>query len=137
MKNKVYDMVLLPEKQLAELAIATSQKLASLGAHFTLQAHVLQAVQTLRAGNLPGYEQKLRNASGVKKDNLTAYGYDAIGELFRPHITLTRLTNTTELPADLLPPVAEFSGTFTALALYEMGQNGTCVKQVFTADLTA
>jgi Protein of unknown function (DUF1045) len=206
MQNTVYDIVLLPENRLAELAIGTSQTLASLGTHFTLQkdtyvphlslymvrisqeqlpqviaclqhmaarsalvhatatsynvgkgfgagyidpqyektaqltalqAQVLQLVEPLRSGHLPGHEQKLQNASGVKKQNLETYGYDAIGELFRPHMTLTRFTREIALPVDLLPQVVEFSGTFNAVGLYEMGQHGTCVKQVFAADLTA
>lgn len=199
MKNTVYDIVLLPENRLAELAIATSQTLASLGTHFTLQkdtyvphlslymvrisqeqlpqviaclqhmaaqyapvqaiatsynvgkgfgagyidpqyektaelialqAHVLQAVEPLRNGHLPGHEQKLQNASAVKKQNLETYGYDAIGELFRPHMTLTRFTREIALPQHLLPPVSEFSGMFNAVGIYEMGQNGTCVRIV-------
>lgn len=101
-----------------------------------LQQVVIEAVNPIRAGMRQKDIAKMADARGVKLDNLKDYGYPAIGELFRPHVTLTRLKEHKPEALEVLPDIHEFSGTFTRLGLFEMGDNGTCVRQIKTIDLS-
>jgi hypothetical protein len=97
----------------------------------TLQNKVIAAVNPLRAGMRESDIRKMQDAEGIKLDNLQNYGYPAIGSLFRPHITLTRLKEHNPKVFELLPQdVSEFSGEFDRLGLFEMGENGTCVRKI-------
>jgi len=75
---------------------------------------------------------------GEVRANLERYGYDEIGRLFRPHIAFTRFLQR-DLRIDLgtLPSPLAFSGEFSHLGLYEMGEHGTCTSGVVDLDLTA
>lgn len=70
------------------------------------------------------------------RDNLDQYGYDEIGELFRPHITVTRFQRRDQNvdPVEL-PPAESFTATFATLALCVMGEHGTCTDVVETFEL--
>jgi hypothetical protein len=74
--------------------------------------------------------------SGEARENMERYGYDEIGGLFRPHITLTCFTQR-DLETDItpLPSASEFDDTASRLALFEMWENGTCTKPVATFPL--
>nr|WP_062331863.1 hypothetical protein [Herbidospora sakaeratensis] len=68
--------------------------------------------------------------------NLDRHGYDEIGGLFRPHITLTRFRDRgRQVPADLLPPVGSFDEVYRTLALCVMGEHGTCTEVVEVVEL--
>jgi 2'-5' RNA ligase len=76
--------------------------------------------------------------SGEARENLERYGYDEIGELFRPHITCTRFKQRYhKADTAALPPPAALSAVFLTLGLYEMGEHGTCTRTVFTTPLAA
>lgn len=105
-----------------------------------LQKDIIANVNALRTG-MPEKDpvghylvEWLPKTSGEVRENLEKYGYDEIGTLFRPHITLTRFINhDQELTEDYLmklPLALELSGTFTTLAVYEMGDHGTCIREV-------
>lgn len=96
----------------------------------SLQERAIATFNSLRAGMRESDKAKMADASGVKLVNLQKYGYPAAGELFRPHITLTKFP--VELTPDLsaLPPVETFSGVFDRVGLFEMGQNGTCIRKI-------
>lgn len=95
-----------------------------------LQERVITTFNSLRAGMRESDKAKMLDATGLKLENLQKYGYPAVGALFRPHITLTKF------PIDITPdlsglPVSEgFSGIFDRLGLFEMGQNGTCIRKI-------
>lgn len=96
-----------------------------------LQNKVVEAVNPIRAGMRESDIKKMQDAEGIKLDNLKKYGYPAIGELFRPHITLTRLKEHNPKVLELLPQdVTTFSGVFDRLGLFEMGDNGTCIRKI-------
>lgn len=96
-----------------------------------LQNRVIEAVNPLRAGMRESDIRKMQDAKGLKLENLQKYGYPAIGELFRPHITLTRTKEHKPEVLELLPKdVSEFSGLFDRIGLFEMGENGTCVRKI-------
>jgi len=96
----------------------------------SLQERAIATFNSLRAGMRESDKAKMADASGVKLVNLQKYGYPAAGELFRPHITLTKFP--VELTPDLsgLPSVEAFSGIFDRVGLFEMGQNGTCIRKI-------
>jgi len=96
-----------------------------------LQGSIIEAVNPLRAGMRESDVRKMQDAEGLKLENLQKYGYPAIGELFRPHITLTRLKEHNPKVLDLLPQdISTFSGVFDRLGLFEMGENGTCIRKI-------
>lgn len=95
-----------------------------------LQARVVAVFNELRAGMRESDKQKMADATGTKLKNLQEYGYPAIGELFRPHITLAKFPVDVEPDLSVLSSAADFDGTFTRLGLFEMGQNGTCIRKI-------
>jgi 2'-5' RNA ligase len=75
--------------------------------------------------------RKMQDATGIKLENLQKYGYPAVGKLFRPHITLTRLKEHNPKVLEVLPPkVDTFSGILDSIGLFEMGENGTCIRKI-------
>lgn len=100
-----------------------------------LQDTVVASINPLRAGMREKDVAKMQDATGLKLENLQKYGYPSVGKLFRPHVTLTRLTAHKPEVLSLLPDIATFNGSFTRLGLYEMGNNGTCVREITTFEL--
>ena len=96
----------------------------------SLQEQVIAVFNGLRAGMRESDKVKMADATGLKFENLQKYGYPAAGDLFRPHITLTKFP--VEITPDLskLPSPEAFSGKFDRLGLFEMGQNGTCIRKI-------
>jgi hypothetical protein len=103
----------------------------------TLQMAVVHAINPVRQGAMRENDKaRLTDATGLAKENLETYGYVNVGELFRPHLTLTRFLDETPVDtAALLPAATEFSGQFTRLGLFEMGTNGTCVREIGSWEL--
>jgi hypothetical protein len=95
-----------------------------------LQQQVLDAVNPIRDGLRPQDEARLKTAAGQVLESLQKYGYRGTGIAFRPHVTLTRFKHEQEFDTTLLTPFSEFTGSFSALGLFEMGDNGTCVRQI-------
>lgn len=100
-----------------------------------LQQTVVTAFNLLRAGMRESDMAKMADATGLKLENLQKYGYPAVGELFRPHVTLTKFPAETEPDLSVLPSPTIFTGRFTKLGLFEMGENGTCIRRIATFDL--
>lgn len=102
-----------------------------------LQEDVIGAVNPLRDGirahdpvGRP-IQQRMAAVSGELRENFEKSGYDEVGSYFNPHITLARLNEPASGSAGSnMPALSEFSGTFSKLALYRMGDNGTCVSKV-------
>jgi 2'-5' RNA ligase len=63
--------------------------------------------------------------------NIHDYGYADAFELFRPHVTLTRLIDP-RVGMDVAKTIRWEMPTFTAnaLVLYEMGEHGTCTSLI-------
>ncbi|HEX5496390.1 MAG TPA: hypothetical protein VFX70_17645 [Mycobacteriales bacterium] len=106
-----------------------------------LQHAVVTAAEPLRRGRLrevdpageplAGLVERLRREEpdGDRLRQLLDYGYDEIGDRFRPHVTLA-------WPADGAPPsLADlpgpdaFSGVLVDLAVHGMAGNGTCTTR--------
>lgn len=103
----------------------------------SLQNQVVNVFNGLRAGMRESDKAKMTDATDLKLENLKRYGYPAIGELFRPHITLTKFPAEIEPDLSVLPPPTIFTGVFDRIGLFEMGQNGTCIRKIAEFKLEA
>lgn len=95
-----------------------------------LQMAVIEAVNPLRDGIREKDQTKMLEAVGFARDNFEKYGYQYVGKLFRPHSTITRFENDKVIDTKALPDHSQFSGQFVKLGLFEMGDNGTCVREL-------
>lgn len=95
-----------------------------------LQAQVIETLNPLRDGMFEADRQRMEAAAGVELENYQKYGYKHVGELFRPHITLSRLVKPQPDVVEFLPDYSQFNGTFDRLGIYEMSDHGTCVRKV-------
>lgn len=95
-----------------------------------LQDQIISAINPLRDGLMEDDVERLQAATGVTRTNLEQYGYVYAKALFRPHLTLTRFTDENEVSAEGLPDPTTFSGRFLELGLFELGDNGTCIRKV-------
>jgi len=95
-----------------------------------LQMTVVNAINPIRDGMREKDKARLLTSTGLEHDNVERYGYRSIGELFAPHLTLTRFTQNEPISTGSLPNLNTFSGKFVKLGLFEMGDNGTCVRKI-------
>lgn len=95
-----------------------------------LQQRVINDFNPIRSGMRESDIVKMRDATGPKLRNLQQWGYPSVGELFRPHMTLTRLKEYNSAALNVLPEITTFSGHFNRIGLFEMGPNGTCVRLI-------
>jgi len=101
----------------------------------TLQDIVVTALNPIRDGMRPKDKARMLEAKGLAYDNFELFGYKYVGELFRPHITFTRFNEDQPEAEKELPPVSEFDGTFTRIGLFEMGDDGTCIREIGSWEL--
>lgn len=101
----------------------------------TLQQQVVTALNPIRDGMREKDKASMLEPSGVAFENIQNFGYKYVGELFHPHITLTRFSKAQPEAESLLPELPTFNGMFTKLGLFETGDNGTCIRQIDCWDL--
>ncbi len=101
----------------------------------SLQQQVIAALNPIRGGMQENHKARMLQATGLVLKNFQNYGYKYVGELFRPHITFTRFGETQPEVESLLPELSTFGGSFTKLGLFEIGDNGTCVRKIVEFDL--
>ena len=71
--------------------------------------------------------------SPEQMDNFSQFGYDKLGKLFSPHLTITRLKDgkaAERLAKTLIPPESVQRFTVTELGLFKSGEHGTCQKML-------
>jgi hypothetical protein len=95
-----------------------------------LQMSIVNAINPIRDGLRENDKERMKEATGLALENFRQYGWNTIGELYRPHLTLTRFIQAVESPEAVLPNPSEFNGLFPKLGLFAMGENGTCIKQL-------
>lgn len=100
-----------------------------------LQMEVVHAINPIRDGMREKDKARMLTLVGQERENLEKYGYRAVGELFRPHITFTRFANGQSIDTADLPQSSDFNGRFTKIGLFEMGDNGTCAREIATFEL--
>lgn len=102
----------------------------------SLQQQVITTLNPMRDSMREKDKTRMLEASGLALENFQNYGYKYVGELFRPHITFTRFSEIQPEAESLLPELTTFDGLFTKLGLFEMGDNGTCVRKIVEFDLS-
>lgn len=102
-----------------------------------LQDTVIRALNPIRDGMRKKDIERMRTAHGVALENFQTYGYKYVGELFRPHLTLSRFKNDNPRALEVLGQLSDFGGACLQLGIFEMGDNGTCVRKIKTFDLIA
>lgn len=95
-----------------------------------LASEVVKLVNPLRDGMRAKDRKRMGSATGLALSNYQKYGYKNVGELFRPHISLTRFSDENPIDTSPLPQIEQYSGLFNQLAIFEMGDNGTCVRKI-------
>jgi len=100
-----------------------------------LQTKVIAALNLVRDGMLGKDVERMKTATGLTLENYQNYGYNYVGELFRPHITLTRFGSEQQAAVELLPDISTFNGVFDRIGLFEMGDNGTCIREIGSWEL--
>lgn len=100
-----------------------------------LQNDVITALNPIRDGMREKDKARMLEATGLALQNFEKYGYKYVGELFRPHITFTRFSELQSEAENVLPSPSDFSGGFPKIGLFEMGDNGTCIRKIAEFDL--
>jgi len=95
-----------------------------------LQMDVVHALNPIRDGLRQKDIDRLPEAVGIERENILTYGYRSVGEKFAPHITITRFTDRKDIDLVTLPDVSTFKATFSKIGIFEMGENGTCIKKI-------
>jgi hypothetical protein len=101
----------------------------------SLQAGVIEKCNPLRLGLPKASEHSLANSEGEARSNLEMYGYKPCGKLFRPHMTFTRFSKDVSVLPEGLPDPHYFSGSFVAVGLFKIDENGTCISRVASYEL--
>lgn len=102
-----------------------------------LQTTVIGAINPIRDGMRAKDHARLLEATGQARQNLEQYGYRGVGDLFRPHLTFTRFADSQSIDTSSLPQLSQFNGIFPSLGLFEMGDNGTCIRKIAEFPLEA
>jgi hypothetical protein len=100
-----------------------------------LQHVVVAALNPVRDGMREKDKERMVEATGLALENYKDYGYKYVGELFRPHITISRLTGQKPEALNGLGDLAQYSGSFSKIGLFEMGDNGTCIRKIGSWEL--
>ena len=95
-----------------------------------LQMHIVNAINPLRDGMREKDLERLQTATGKVRDSLEKYGYWGIGELYKPHLSLTLFTENRKIDDKSLPDPQVFSGKFATLGLSEQGRLGTMIRKI-------
>ena len=99
-----------------------------------LQMDVVHALNPIRDGLRQKDIDRLPEAVGIERENILTYGYRSVGEKFTPHITITRFADRKDIDLTTLPDVSTFKATFSKIGIFEMGENGTCVRKIAEFD---
>jgi len=99
-----------------------------------LQAEVIKAMNPVRDGMRAKDKARMQEATGLARKNYEEYGWQSVGDLFRPHLTLGRLKSNDASALELLGGSSQFDGAFLKLGLFETGDNGTAIRKIFEFD---
>jgi hypothetical protein len=100
-----------------------------------LQMAVVEAINPIRDDMREKDKARMFEATGKIRENFEQYGYDGVGELFRPHLTFTRFAGGQAIEIASLPKPDQFSGEFAKLGLFERGAGGTCMRKIAEFEL--
>jgi len=102
-----------------------------------LQMAVVNAINPIRDDLRESDKVRMLTETGKVRENIEKYGYRGVGELFRPHVSFTRFADEAaiDLAGVTLPQPESFAGQFTRLGLFEMGENGECLRKIAAFEL--
>jgi len=99
------------------------------------QMKVVQSLNSVRDGLREKDKARLETSEGEELNNLLTYGYRSIGKAFHPHLTFTRFVASHKDIKSDLPDIKLFEGVYSKLAIFELGDNGTCVHEIKSWEL--
>jgi len=100
-----------------------------------LQMDVVNAINPIRDGLRDRDKERLKLATGRERENIEQYGYRSIDDLFAPHITITRFKSREDIDTTKLKNINDLTTRFTKIGVFEMGDNGTCIRQIMEFNL--
>lgn len=100
-----------------------------------LQEAVIKAVNPIRDGMREKSKERMKEAEGLALKNFQNYGYQYVGELFRPHLTITRLRAENPEALKALGDLSQYSGAFWKIGLFAMGDHGTATRKLADFEL--
>jgi hypothetical protein len=100
-----------------------------------LQDLTVTALNPIRDGMRENDKPRMTEATGLALENFKKYGWNTVGDLYRPHLTLTRFSKEQSNPQDYLGAASEFNGEFPILGLFESGENGTAIHHIASFNL--
>lgn len=94
--------------------------------HIDIQMKFIEKINPLREGLVPSVLETLLDIPEEEKRNIKLYGYPAVGERFRPHVTITRAKNPDDA-RKMLNFLGELKYSFEAksIILGYSGEHGT------------
>lgn len=95
-----------------------------------IQMSVINALNPIRDGLRDKDKERILTSTEEEKEVILKYGYRSVDKYFEPHLTFTRFKNPQENISDALLDMKMFGGSFPEFGIYEMGDNGTCVREV-------
>ena len=95
-----------------------------------IQNKIIELLNPVRIGLREKDQLRLQTATGTERENLLTYGYRSIGLQFFPHVTLTRFKTEQKETIGQLAAIESFEGIFNRIGIFQMGDNGTCIREV-------
>ncbi len=96
----------------------------------SIQEQIIHALNSVRDGLRERDVEKLPTATGETLFNINTFGYRSVGNLFFPHLTFTRFKNEQKDVLKTLPSKDIFEGKYNRIGIFELGDNGTCIREV-------
>jgi hypothetical protein len=95
-----------------------------------LQTDIVKLLNPLRDGLIRIKDKdRLEQLSKEEQENLQNWGDRTVSSQFRPHLTLSRLKDPNSMSPSNLPQ-KDFSFEVNKIGIFELGDHGTCIKQI-------
>ena len=108
--------------------IASSQKVMHLESNRYRQHHGFIGVGYEKTNGIEKLQETIITAVTPYRSGEDTY--DLVGELFEPHVTLTRFRDHNEFNTSELPLPDSYETEFYSLGLFELGNHGTCTRKI-------
>lgn len=100
-----------------------------------LQRKIIELINPLRQGLIrPKDMERMGSLSDLEQNNLKQYGFRSVGEGYVPHLTFSKLEKS---DVSVLGSLSKFDFSFSVekIAIYYLGEFGTCNKLIEIFDL--
>jgi hypothetical protein len=95
-----------------------------------LQKKIVTLLNPMREGNIRERDRKrMRKMTKVEQKNIKLYGYRAVGNMFSPHLTFSKLK---KFDGTAIPKIdkSNFSFEVNKIGFFYLGDYGTCRKPI-------